>query len=415
MITVISRVRAPERAPLAFALAAALGVSVLPGLAAAATYVVTDPGDAGNGTCAVNSCTLRDAVAAATSGSDTITFASSLSGDTIVLDIAGKGHIGIGHSLTIAGPGASKLTVSGGGIASNSSGGILSASGGTLTISGITLANGNTGTGLSNRHGGALYASGVLNLNYAAVVSNTAGGYGGGFYHHGTGAVTVSHSTISGNSAGGGIGSGGGFASGKKLSSLYGPVYVIDSTISNNTVGGLYSGGGFFANTGSSPIVVSNSTITGNTCGGCQGANGIFLMNRYTSGFTNTLTNSIVANNNAANGWQINGLGEPSSSTGVFINASHSLISQSAAGIVTNWTDPSNITGSFANPALGALANNGGPTQTQAIQPGSPVIGRGLNCQPTDQRGVARPSTGTCDMGAYDYIEIFYNGFELSP
>ncbi|HSN00116.1 MAG TPA: hypothetical protein VLS52_03790, partial [Rudaea sp.] len=79
------RARTPLRAPLALALTAALGVAALPGLALANTYTVTSTGDAGSGTCAAT-CTLRDAVAAATSGSDTVTFDSSLSGDTITLD-----------------------------------------------------------------------------------------------------------------------------------------------------------------------------------------------------------------------------------------------------------------------------------------------------------------------------------------
>jgi CSLREA domain-containing protein len=94
--------RAPSRAPLALALAVALGIAAPPGLVHAATYMVTSSGDSGDGTCDAT-CTLRDAVAAANanSGADTIMFASTLSGDTILLDIAGKGNIPISDSLTI--------------------------------------------------------------------------------------------------------------------------------------------------------------------------------------------------------------------------------------------------------------------------------------------------------------------------
>jgi hypothetical protein len=69
---------------------------------------------------------------------------------------------------------------------------------------------------------------------------------------------------------------------------------------------------------------------------------------------------------------------------------------------------PNVITG--MDPMLGPLADNGGPTETQALAPGSPAIdagkpgpadGRGTHCPPTDQRGV--PRMGRCDLGAYEF------------
>ena len=61
---------------------------------------------------------------------------------------------------------------------------------------------------------------------------------------------------------------------------------------------------------------------------------------------------------------------------------------------------------SSTNPQLGALANNGGPTQTMALQVGSPAINGVVynapnGCPTTDQRGYARSSA--CDIGAYEY------------
>ncbi len=61
-------------------------------------------------------------------------------------------------------------------------------------------------------------------------------------------------------------------------------------------------------------------------------------------------------------------------------------------------------------PQLGALSNNGGPTQTQAIGAGSPAIDTGgttaQGCPATDQRGLPRPDesadNGVCDIGAYE-------------
>ena len=61
----------------------------------------------------------------------------------------------------------------------------------------------------------------------------------------------------------------------------------------------------------------------------------------------------------------------------------------------------------WANPILGALADNGGPTNTHALGPTSPAIGAASQapdrCTGTDQRGVARPQGGACDIGAYEY------------
>ncbi len=56
-------------------------------------------------------------------------------------------------------------------------------------------------------------------------------------------------------------------------------------------------------------------------------------------------------------------------------------------------------------PVLGPLRNNGGPTLTHALLWGSPAIDGGSNagCPATDQRGVARPQRGTCDIGALEF------------
>src|SRR3954453_21692603 len=62
--------------------------------------------------------------------------------------------------------------------------------------------------------------------------------------------------------------------------------------------------------------------------------------------------------------------------------------------------------GAFADPQLGPLADNGGPTLTFAIPPTSPAAGAGpasgADCPDTDQRGVARPQGSACDAGAYE-------------
>ena len=391
--------RAPSRAPLALALAAALGIAALPGLAQATTYTVTTTGDAGNGTCAAT-CTLRDAVAAATSGSDTVTFASTLSGDTIVLDIAGKGHIAITNSLTIQGPGANLLTVSGGNVAHSPSqdGGILNVTGNslTMTISCITLADGDT-----NGKGGALsFASGSLTLNRVAIRDNHAQAFAGGFYK-GSGTLNVNYSTISGNRT---DNSGGGFTLNYATTSL------IDTTITGNYANG--SGGGFYARAGMS---VFNSTISGNIANSIGGG---FWINKLNA----TLTNSIVAGNSASSNVEFVCTAQSNGASSV--TADHSLIEGSYActGGGT-FTGSNNILGQ--DPRLGPLAHYGGPTQTLALLPGSPAIDAGQNstCASIDQRGQGRPYDGDqngsaiCDMGAFevgaiDLDRIFANGFD---
>ena len=62
------------------------------------------------------------------------------------------------------------------------------------------------------------------------------------------------------------------------------------------------------------------------------------------------------------------------------------------------------------NPLLGPLRDNGGPTPTQALLPGSPAIDHGddAGCPTADQRGVPRPRGAACDIGAYEYGGIIY-------
>jgi hypothetical protein len=60
-----------------------------------------------------------------------------------------------------------------------------------------------------------------------------------------------------------------------------------------------------------------------------------------------------------------------------------------------------------ADAMLGPLQDNGGPTETHDLLPGSPAIDAGsMDCPPpdTDQRGVARPQGAACDIGAVEYL-----------
>jgi prealbumin domain-containing protein len=80
------------------------------------------------------------------------------------------------------------------------------------------------------------------------------------------------------------------------------------------------------------------------------------------------------------------------------VTSNNSLSTDATCGLAGN----GNVVG--VNPGLGPLANNGGPTNTRAIGPASIAVNRGgAGCQSTDQRGVARPQGGACDIGAFEY------------
>jgi hypothetical protein len=62
--------------------------------------------------------------------------------------------------------------------------------------------------------------------------------------------------------------------------------------------------------------------------------------------------------------------------------------------------------GTPLNPKLGPLGYYGGATLVHSLLTGSPALNAGNNatCAATDQRGVTRPISGTCDMGAYEGV-----------
>jgi hypothetical protein len=159
-----------------------------------------------------------------------------------------------------------------------------------------------------------------------------------------------------------------------------GTMTVIDSTIAGNTGGGGISNGG--------TMTVLASTITGNPGGG------IF------SDATATLGATIVAGNTAYNCDAYH----PSS-----LNSAGYNLTNDTTGAACAFDAPTDLVNK--NPALGHLANNGGPTQTMLPGTKSPAANvipnpatlRGVAvCPGTDQRGVSRPGHGEtrCTIGA---------------
>ncbi len=368
----------------------------------AATFVLNttaDTADAnpGDGICADTGggCSLRAAIqeANALAGDDTIV----LSAATYVLsgaagdDLALSGDLDITGNLTLTGSGTASTVIDGGGIDR-----VLdidpSGVGVTVTISNLTIRNGN----VAGESGGGIRNRGTLSFDNTTINGNASGIDGGALLNLGT--LTLTSSTISGNQSSGG---GGGIFNGSG-----GSLTVIASTVNSNSASGAGSDGGGIFNATGAALTLTNSTTTSNTANDAGG--GIFNSGTATSvnstishnsvtvgstggilsGGTATLTNTIVANNAGNN------------CSGPITSGGSNLDSGSSCGFGVG-----DISGQ--DPLLGALASNGGPTQTRALPAGSPAIDVGNNaaCPATDQRGVARPfpAGGTCDIGAFEF------------
>lgn len=198
---------------------------------------------------------LRAVLAGAANGA-TITFAGSLSGNTITLT---SGAIDIAANVTIVGPGAASLTVSG----HNHSAIFDIAAGATVSVSGLTFTHGLATSG------GAIDNAGTLTLRNDAFTQNQAwNGLGGGAILNESAAdLTLSHVVFSTNLAN--AASGADVFGGALLNE--GGALVANSTFQNNqALGGgtsdFFGGsvGGAIANTGGASLVVTGSTFTGN-------------------------------------------------------------------------------------------------------------------------------------------------------
>jgi len=319
-------------------------------VSAFSVLTVTNTNDSGAGS-------LRDAVNTAASG-DTIQFSLSLPA-TITLT---TGEIPISKSLTIAGPGANLLTVSGNLSSRVFNIGVVPSA----TISGLTMVN-----GLAQGIGGGILNQGNLSVTNCVFSNNSLnpGVTDGGAIATGFGAaLTIMGCTFTGNSATN-VGSAV-FASG-------GTVSVVNSTFSGN------SGGADLFLAGATVTVV-NCTISGNSLNGIL----VFPMG------TLNLQNTIVAGHTQGDCSTQGGSG------GTIGVNSHNLIQDGSCSPMLS-----------GNPMLGPLQNNGGPTPTMALLAGSPAIDAGDDSVlgsplflTTDQRGAGFPRNvgAHVDIGAFE-------------
>jgi hypothetical protein len=256
---------------------------------------------------------------------------------------------------------------------------------GTLTIKNCAVAN-NSAIG-----GGGISNEGTLTIVASTISDNVARGDGppgqwcggGGGVKSSAGTLTIVNSTITGNQ--GGLrsrGLGGGVRTGCKCTAE-----IINSTISANKAvrygGGIAAGG---------IVRITNCTISNNTV--VHRGGGLWIRGEV------DIENTIIANNTGGGG-----------------DCTISSPDASGGGRGTIGTNSNNLVGDggcdsdySGDPMLGPLADNGGPTLTHALLPGSPAIDTVsmVSCTiSTDQRGVPRPIVQTssdtpCDIGAFE-------------
>jgi hypothetical protein len=228
--------------------------------------------------------------------------------------------------------------------------------------------------------GGGIYNGdgATLNLIDSTVADNSAQWSGGGVYSFFNTTTTVVRSTISGNvsnDVGGGIRSLGIFT-------------ITNSTISGNTSTG-WHGGAIFHTDGA--MAIANSTIANNT-GPDFAPSAIFIGSFNSAVPSLSLINTIIHGNH----WYA--CEQHAAGTVHLTSGGHNLVQDASCSPVASDQVVSGAAG------IGPLANNGGPTLTHALLPGSPAIDAAdpAASPATDQRGVSRPQGAGPDPGAYE-------------
>lgn len=330
---------------------------------------------------------------------------------------------------------------------------------GNLTLNQVTVTLNNAGGGVDNRGGGIYNQYGTLTLLQSAISYNTAaqynnppnmqGGKGGGVYndngvvnslettfannlaeegqggglYNTSGTITIHNSAFDHNIAnveGGGLYNSGaavvensafsyneGWDQGGAILQDAGTLQINNSTLSYNR-GGFGSddyGAGLYVRVGQATI--NNSTLTKNQA--VDHGGGVYLE----SGAL-TYENTIIAGNSGSNSNSVNCYG-PVATVG------HNLVVVNTGCPVDAETDIS--VGSsvvFTEVLAETLADNGGPTLTHALLSYSPAInaGNAATCEAADQRGLPRPQSFTCDIGALETkspVDLTLGFAELPP
>ncbi len=274
------------------------------------------------------------------------------------------------YSTAIDGP-AAALSVSGGGASRV----FRIDPGVTASLSGLTITGG----------AGVLMGGGVANEGtatlYGCTISGDSASVGGGVSNQDR--TTLTDCTVSGDQGSG-------------LVNLAGDLVMTGCTISGNT--SAKYGGGIL---NESRLALTGCTVSGNSAlygGGLDAPSS-----------TATLNDTIVAGNVDARG--------ASDIVGRFaarVTGGYDLIGPGGSGGIDNGSDGDIVLANLAGLGLAPLANNGGPTLTMALLPGSPAINAGSDALEVDSDGVLlaadqrgsgfpRVVAGTADVGAYEY------------
>ena len=383
----------------------------------------------------------------AAGGANTITFALGLSG-TVTLT---SGQLEISSNLTITGPGAASLTISG----NNSSRVFQIDAKANASLSGLTITRGRAPVGASRSspnggNGGGIYNLGTLELSDDTISFNTAGagsaavpngslagmgGDGGGIYS--TGPLTITACSIDSNTSGTG---GGGTnilppGAGGNGGGIYCATGVIlDSTISDNQTGAAGSDASY-TGVGGGMVIVGNTTLVNCTLSGNTGMSGAGI---HTSASVRLTQDTISGNKGSGQGPWITGLDVSAGALPLLNNTiiapdnvRGALDPTGTDNLIGDGTSMTGLTETNGNrigselfviePQLAALAAYGGPTKTMPPLPGSPAIDAGGNAlalgpdgQPltTDQRGLPRivdaTHTGSprVDIGAVEVAPL---------
>jgi hypothetical protein len=282
-----------------------------------------------------NSCSLRDALDAATTDGDIIVFNAALSGQTISLS---EGQLEITAGITITGLGSANLTVD---AVSNSRVFYISTatSGVEVEISGLSIINGEEpdeyGGGIYDQHagnlrlqdvsitgcvaeyGGAVYkdGDGTIEIVDSTISDNDAEESAGALYNNGVGDLIITNSTFDGNSANGngGVGelsndgnvtiTGSTFSNNTSLLGKGGALYITTDVTGNVSISGstfsdndaLYGGGGAIYTDNVGSFTISSSTFSGNYSASWGGA-----LYMGSTGQVITITDSLFVDNSSA-------------------------------------------------------------------------------------------------------------------
>jgi hypothetical protein len=198
---------------------------------------------------------------------------------------------------------------------------------------------------------------------------------------------TITGSTFSANTAGGGGGTGFGGAI-DTGGGTNAEMNITNTTFTGNSAGG---GGGtgfggavdWGGGTGAA-ATLTGVTLVSNSAGGGGGT----AFGGGWDGDTTTASNTILADNLS------NDL--PGNCQNAITSGGHNIENGTTCG----FTDPSDQN---VEPALAPIGDYGGPTQTRALLPNSLARDHGAGCPATDQRGQPRPFGPACDIGAYEF------------